>query len=104
MNWREDQGVEGRRCILGIIKEEWKNVKPSVLRYHRESRRELGEGWIQSLRTEIKPAVQRLLGEDWKVVAKKYLHELEDEARKMHRNTMATTKTTFLILRSANSE
>ena len=34
MNWREDQGVEGRRCILQIIKEEWKTVKPSVLRYH----------------------------------------------------------------------
>ena len=39
MNLREDQGVEGRRCILRIVKEEWKNVKPSVLRYHRKLRR-----------------------------------------------------------------
>ena len=65
ITWREDQGIEGRRCILQIIKEEWKNVKPSILRYHRELRRELGEGWIQSLRTDLEPAVHRLLGEDW---------------------------------------
>ena len=50
MNWREDQGVEGRSCIMQIIKEDWKNIKPSVLRYYRELRRELKEGWIQSLR------------------------------------------------------
>ena len=35
-NWREDQGVEGRSCIMRIIKEEWKNITPSILRYHRE--------------------------------------------------------------------
>ena len=86
MNWREDQGVEGRICILRIIKEEWKNVKPSVLRYHRELRRELGEGWNQSLRTELEPAVQRLFGEDWKEVAEKYLYKLEEEERKMCHN------------------
>ena len=32
MNWKEDQGVEGRSCIMQIIKEEWKNIKPRVLR------------------------------------------------------------------------
>ena len=26
MNWREGQGVEGRSCIMRIIKEEWKNI------------------------------------------------------------------------------
>ena len=87
INWREDQGVEGRRCILQIIKEEWRNVKPSVLRYHLELRREQGEGWIQSLRTELEPAVQCLLGEDWKKVAEKYLHKLEEEERKICHNT-----------------
>ena len=39
------------------------------------------------MRTELKPAVQCLLGEDWKEVAKKYLHKLEEETRKMCRNT-----------------
>ena len=42
--WREDKGEEGRKCILQIIKEEWKSVKPSVLRYHPALRRELGDG------------------------------------------------------------
>ena len=37
--------------------------------------------------TELEPAVQCLLGEDWKEVAKKYLHELEEEARKIRPNT-----------------
>ena len=79
-------GDRGRRCVLQIIKEEWKNVKSSVLRYHRELRREQGEGWIQSLRTELEPSVQCLLREDWKEVAKKYLHKLE-EAREIYHNT-----------------
>ena len=64
---------------------QWKNVKPSVLRLHRELRREL-EGWIQSLRTELEPAIQGLLGEDWKEVAEKYLYKLEEEERKMCHN------------------
>ena len=55
-------GVEGRSCIMQIIKEEWKNIKPSVLRYHKE------------LRRELKAAVQGLLGEDWKEEVEKYLH------------------------------
>ena len=44
-------------------------------------RRELGKGWIQSLRTELERAVQRLLGEDWKEEAEKYLLKLEEEER-----------------------
>ena len=42
-NWRKDQGVEGRSYIMGIIKEEWRNIKLSRLRYHREVRGGLGE-------------------------------------------------------------
>ena len=30
-SWREDQGVVGRSYILRIIKEEWGNLKPSIL-------------------------------------------------------------------------
>ena len=44
-NWREDQGVVGRSYILRIIKEEWGNIKTSVLLHHRELRGELGVGW-----------------------------------------------------------
>ena len=87
MNWREDQGVEGRSCIMRILTEEWKNIKPSILRYHRELMRELEEGWIQSLRTELEPAVQRLFRQDWKEEAEKYLHNLKEEERKMCHNT-----------------
>ena len=87
MNWREDQGVEGISCILQLITEEWKKIKPSILWYHRELRKELGEGWIQSLRTELKPAVQHLLGEDWNEEAEKYIHKLEEKERKMCHNT-----------------
>ena len=86
ITWREDQRAEGIKCNLRIIKEEWKNLKPSVLRYYQELRRELREGWIQSLRTELEPAVQRLYGEDWEEVAEKYLHKLEEEERKMCHN------------------
>ena len=68
---------------MRIIKEEWRNIKPSILRYHKELRRELREGLIQSLRTELEPALQRLLGEDWKEESEKYLHKLEEEERKM---------------------
>ena len=32
--WREDTGEEVKKTILGVIKEERKSVKPSVLRYH----------------------------------------------------------------------
>ena len=63
MAWREDTGEEGRKSIQQVIKEEWKSVKPSVLRYHRALRRELGEELIQSLKTELEPNVQKLLGE-----------------------------------------
>ena len=59
---------------MQIIKEESRNIKRSILRYHRELRRELGEGWIQSLRPELEQAVQCLLGKDWKKEAEKYLH------------------------------
>ena len=44
-SWREDQGVVGRSYILRIIKEEWGNIKTSVLLHHRELRGELGVGW-----------------------------------------------------------
>ena len=37
-NWREDKGEEMQRCILVIVKEEWKILKPSILRYHQELR------------------------------------------------------------------
>ena len=50
-------------------------------------RRGLGEGWIQSLRTELQPEVRRLLGEDWKEEAEKYIHRLEEEERKRCPNT-----------------
>ena len=77
-NWREDQGVVGRSYIMGIIKEEWGNIKPSFLKYHRELR----GGQIQNLRTELEPEVRRLLGEDWKEEAEKYIHRLEEEEKK----------------------
>ena len=60
--WREDKWEEGRKCILQIIKEEGKSVKPSLLRYHRVLRKVIGEGWIQSLNAELEPIVQWLLG------------------------------------------
>ena len=44
--WREDTGEEGRKSFLRVIKEEWKSVKPRVLRYHQAFRKELGEDWI----------------------------------------------------------
>ena len=53
MNWRENQGVEGKSYIMLLIKEEWRNKKPSILRYQRELRGGLGEGWIQNLRAEL---------------------------------------------------
>ena len=86
-NCREHQGVEGRSYIMRIIKEEWRNIKPSRLRYHREVRGGLGEGWIQSLRTELEPEVQCLLGKDWKEEAEKYIHRLEEEEKKRCPNT-----------------
>ena len=86
-NWREDQGVEGRSYIMRIIKEEWRNIKPSRLRYNRQLRRGLGEGWIQSVRTELKPEVWRLLGEEWKEDAEKYICRLEEEENKRCPNT-----------------
>ena len=70
-SWREDQGVVGRSYILRIIKEEWGNLKPSVLRYHRGLRGELGVGWTQNPKTELEPAVQHLLGKEWRVKAEK---------------------------------
>ena len=79
ISWREDTGEAGRKCILRLIKEEWKSVKPSVLRYHRVLRRELGEDWIQGLKTELEPNVQKLLGEGWKEGAGKYIDKLEEE-------------------------
>ena len=45
---REDMGKEGRKCILRIVREEWKSLKPSLLRYHPELSKELGERWIHS--------------------------------------------------------
>ena len=77
--WREDKGEEGRKCLLRIIKEEWKSVKPSIPRYHPALRRELGEGWIQILKTELEPTIQNILGEGWKEVAGKYIDKLEEE-------------------------
>ena len=59
----------------------------SVLRYHQELRIELSKEWIKSLRTKLEPAVRCLLGDDWKEVAEKYLHKLEEEAREMYHNT-----------------
>ena len=56
-------------------------MQTSILRYHRELRGGLGEGWIQSLRTELEPEVKRLLGEDWKEVAEKYIHRQEEKKR-----------------------
>ena len=35
-----------KKSILHVIKEEWKSVKPSILRYHRAFKRALGEDWI----------------------------------------------------------
>ena len=77
-SWREDQGVAGRSYILRIIKEEWGNLKPSVLRYHRELRGELGVGWIQNPKTELEPAVQHLLGKEWRDQVEKYISILEE--------------------------
>ena len=38
------------------------------------------------MRTELEPTVQRLLEEDWKELAEKYLHKLEEEERKICHN------------------
>ena len=86
-NWREDQGVEGRSYIMRIIKEEWRNIKPSILRYHRELRGGLGEGWIQSLRTKLELEVWCLLEEDWKEEAEKYIHRLEEKKKRCPNTT-----------------
>ena len=42
-------------------------------------RRELGEDWIQSLKTELEPTVQKLLGEGQKEDAWKYTDKQETE-------------------------
>ena len=40
------------------------------------------------MRTELEPAAQHLLGDDWKEMAEKYLHTLEEEERKMCHNAI----------------
>ena len=42
-------------------------------------REELGEDWMQSLKPELKPGVQKILGEGWKENARKYIDKLEEE-------------------------
>ena len=59
------------------------SLKLSLLRYHRELRKELGEGWIQSLNTELQPSVQRFLGDNWKEEAARYINRLEEEDKKI---------------------
>ena len=86
-NWREDQGVKGKSYTMRIIKEEWRNIKPIRLRYHRELRGGLGERRIQSLRTELEPEVPCLLGEDWKEEAEKYIHRLEEKKKRCPNTT-----------------
>ena len=81
-NWREDQGVEGRIYIMWVIKEEWRNIKPSILRYHRESRGGLGEVRIHNLRADLEPEVWCLLGKAWKEKAEKCICRLEEEENK----------------------
>ena len=61
------------------MKEEWKILKPSLLRYHRELRKELGEGWTHSLGPELGATVQRILGEDWKEKQKNIWPNMEEE-------------------------
>ena len=39
------------------------------------------------MKTGLEPAVQCLLGEDWKEETEKYFHKLEEEERKMCHNT-----------------
>ena len=84
------RGEEGKKCILQIVKEEWKSLKPSLLRYHQVLRKELGEGWIQSLDTGLEPSVQRLLREDWKEDAARYIDKLEEELKKIRLNKQRT--------------
>ena len=86
--WSEDIGEEGRKCILLIMKEEWKSLKPSLFRYHQELKKEHGEQWNQNLDnqnldTELKPSVQRLLGEHWKEEAAQHKNRLEEEDKKV---------------------
>ena len=80
-------GDRGKKLHHANNQRRMKEHKSSVLRYHRELRRELGEVWIQSLRTELEPDVQRLSGEDWKEEAQKYLRKLEEEERKRCHST-----------------
>ena len=61
---------------IEIWKIKYQNIKFKLLFLKRGS--ELGEGWIQGLKTELEP-VQRILGEGWKEVAEKYIDKLEDE-------------------------
>ena len=67
---------------MRIIKEEWRNIKSNILRYHRELRGGLGEGWMQNLRAELEPEVWCPLGEDWKEEVEKYIRRLEEEEKK----------------------
>ena len=53
-------------------------MKLSILRYHRRFREEIGEDWMQSLKPELDPGVQKILGEGWKENAKKYIEKLEE--------------------------
>ena len=67
---------------MQIIKEELRNIKPSILRYHMELRRGLGEGWIQSLRTRTRgPASfrRRLEGADF--VTKRTVKQIKEQNR-----------------------
>ena len=60
--WREDTGGKVKRNILQVIKEKWKSVKPSILRYHQTLREKQREDWMQSLKPELEPGVQKILG------------------------------------------
>ena len=68
----------------------WKSVKPSVLRYHQVLIRELEEDWIQSLKTELEPNLQKLLGEGWKEGLGKYIDKLEEENKETNLNKQRT--------------
>ena len=71
-----------QRCILRIIKEDQKTINPSILKYHRDLRRELGEGLITPMESGMKEMIQKILGEDWKEEEKIYIARLEEEDEK----------------------
>ena len=56
-------------------------MKPSIPRHHQRIREEVGEDWMQSLKPELEPDVQKTLGEGWKESAKKYMDKLEEEEK-----------------------